>query len=139
VTTQNGLLFVDEYTRIVAAPPDRTWTVLHQYVDRLTSPSSSSLHRLPFRILGTVPRSGFEVVDTEPPREIVLGGRHRFSTYRLVFHVEPEGDGSRLRAVTYAAFPGPHGWAYRTLLMVSTGHRRAVERMLRTVAGQAER
>ena len=87
----------------------------------------------------TVPRSGFEVIATDPPCEVVLGGRHRFSTYRLVFRVEPDDDRSRLSALTYAAFPGLHGRAYRTGLMLSTGHRRATQHMLRTVARGAER
>jgi hypothetical protein len=134
VTARDGIPFVDEYTRVVAAPPDRTWAALERYVDRLTSSSHSVL----FRVLGTVPRSGFVVVGTDPGHELVLGGRHRFSTYRLVFRVEPEGDGSRLHALTYAEFPGVRGRAYRTMLMVSTGHRRATENMLRTVARRAE-
>jgi hypothetical protein len=134
VTARDGIPFVDQYTRVVAAPPDRTWAALERYVDRLTSSSHSVL----FRVLGTVPRSGFEVVETEPGHELVLGGRHRFSTYRLVFRVEPVGDASRLHALTYAEFPGVRGRAYRTMLMVSTGHRRATENMLRTVARRAE-
>ena len=85
-----------------------------------------------------MPRSGFEVVGTDPPRELALGGRHRFSTYRLVFRVDPEGAGSRLRALTYAVFPGVRGRAYRSALMLSTGHRRATENMLATVARRAE-
>jgi hypothetical protein len=134
VTSSAGLPFVDEHTRGVAAPTDRTWASLEEYVARLTAAS----HGVLFRVLGTVPRSGFEVVGTDPPREIVLGGRHRFSTYRLVFRVEPEGDGSRLAALTYAAFPGLHGRAYRTMLMLSTGHRRATQQMLARVAHAAE-
>ena len=86
-----------------------------------------------------MPRSGFEVAVADPPHEIVLVGRHRFSTYRLVFRVEPDGGGSRLSALTYADFPGLRGRAYRTMLMVSTGHRRATQNMLRAVAQRAER
>ena len=129
-----GLPFVDEHTRAVSASPGRTWEALEEYVDRLTTAS----HGVLFRVLGTVPRSGFEVVDTDSLHEIVLAGRHRFSTYRLVFRVEPEGEGSRLHALTYAAFPGPHGRAYRAMLVLSTGHRRATQNMLRTVARGAE-
>ncbi len=135
VTTPPELPFVDEHARSVAATPERTWAALHDYVERLTTSS----HGVLFRVLGTVPRSGFEVVESAPPHEIVLAGRHRFSTYRLVFRVDTEGDASRMRALTYAVFPGPHGWAYRTLLMLSTGHARATRGMLRTVAKRAER
>lgn len=135
MTSPDRLPFVDQYARGVAATPERTWAALEEYVDRLTTSSHSIL----FRVLGTVPRSGFEVVETAPGHEVVLGGRHRFSTYRLVFRVEPDGDGSRLHALTYAAFPGLHGRAYRTGLMLSTGHRRATQHMLATVARRAER
>jgi hypothetical protein len=69
---------------------------------------------------------------------VELAGRHRFSTYRLVFRVEPAAGGSRLHALTYATFPGLHGRAYRTALMVSTGHARATRGMLRSVARSAE-
>jgi hypothetical protein len=128
------LPFVDEHARAVAAPPDRTWAALDDYVARLTTLP----HGLLWRLLGTVPRSGFEVVATDAPREVTLGGRHRFSTYRLVFRVAPDGDGCRLHALTYAAFPGVRGRAYRTVLMLSTGHRRATRRMLQQVAHGAE-
>lgn len=134
MTSSPDLPFVDEYSRAVAAAPELTWAALDGYVERLTTSS----HGLLFRLLGTVPRSGFEVVGTDPPRELALGGRHRFSTYRLVFRVDPEGAGSRLRALTYAVFPGVRGRAYRSALMLSTGHRRATENMLATVARRAE-
>jgi hypothetical protein len=126
--------FVDEHARVVAATPDRTWLALQRYVDGMTTAS----HPVLGRILGTDPRSGFEVVRADPPREIVLGGRHRFSTYRLVFRVDPEGSASRLRALTYAAFPGLHGRVYRAGLMLSTGHARATRGMLRAIARHAE-
>jgi hypothetical protein len=136
--TAPDLPFVDEHTRDVAVPPDRTWAVLSDYVVRLTTSPHGGLSGVLFRVLGTVPRSGFEVVASDPPREVVLAGRHRFSTYRLVFRVEPAAGGSRLHALTYAAFPRLRGRAYRTALMVSRGHARATRGMLRTVADRAE-
>jgi hypothetical protein len=129
-----NLPFVDEHTHDVAAPPDRTWAALSDYVVAMTSRP----HLLLFRVLGTVPRSGFEIVASDPPREVVLGGRHRFSAYRLVFRVEPAEGGSRLHALTYAVFPGLRGRAYRSALMVSGGHARATRAMLQAVARRAE-
>jgi hypothetical protein len=134
MTEPPDLPFVDEYAVDVAAAADRTWAAVHDYATRL----SSTPHALLGRLLGTVPRSGFEVVGSDPPQEIVLGGRHRFSTYRLVFRVDPHGGRTRVRAVTYAVFPGLHGWAYRTGLILSTGHRRATQGMLRRIADRAE-
>ena len=125
--------FVDEHALAVAATAEQTWAALRDYVAALTTKP----HALLGPVLGTVPRSGFEVVEQDPPHEIVLAGRHRFSTYRLVFRVEPDGTGSRLRALTYADFPGLAGRLYRTGLMVSTGHARATRAMLRAVARHA--
>lgn len=132
------LPFVDAYSRSVAATPAHTWEALEHHVERMTTSTRGVLHGVLFRVLGTEPRSGFEVVETEPLREVVLGGRHRFSTYRLVFRVEPDNDGALLSALTYAEFPGLRGRAYRTALMVSTGHRRAAQKILAGVARRAE-
>lgn len=131
-----GLPFVDEHAVAVSASRERTWAVLRSYVDGLVT----ARHRLLSPVLGTRPRSGFAVHSERPGHEVVLAGRHRFSTYRLVFRVEETAGepGSRLSALTYAVFPGLRGWAYRTMLMVSTGHARATTRMLRAVARRAE-
>jgi hypothetical protein len=134
VTTSAGLPFVDEHTREVAATPEQTWAALEDYVAAMTSAPHAVLGPL----LGTHPRSGFAVAGSDPPREIVLGGRHRFSTYRLVFRVAPTDAGSRLSALTYAAFPGLQGWLYRTGLLVTTGHARATRGMLRSIGRRAE-
>jgi hypothetical protein len=42
-------------------------------------------------------------------------------------------------AVTYAAFPGPRGFAYRTLVIGSRGHAVAVHRMLSAIRHAALR
>jgi len=128
-----GLPFVDEHILAVDATVQQTWVALLEYVETMTT----APHALLSHVLGTVPRSGFEVVGSDPPHEVVLAGRHRFSTYRLVFRVDPDGPASRLRALTYAAFPGLRGRLYRTGLMMTTGHARATRGMLRTVARRA--
>jgi hypothetical protein len=129
-----GLPFVDEHTRAVAATPDQTWAALESYVAGMTS----APHAVLGPVLGTHPRSGFAVAESDPPREIVLEGRHRFSTYRLVFRIASTGGGSRLSALTYAAFPGLKGRLYRTGLMVTTGHARATRFMLWSIGRRAE-
>jgi hypothetical protein len=133
--TTDPLPFLDAHERAVAASQEQTWAALRQYVDRLIGSS----HQLVTWVLGTVPRNGFEVSEEDPPTAIALEGRHRFATYRLVFQVSPEKDGTTLRALSYARFPGLRGTAYRTMLMRSTGHVRGVRHMLRAIADRAER
>ena len=85
----------------------------------------------------TIP--GFRVARSDPPREIALEGRHRFSRYRLTFEIEPRGSGSRIRAVTHADFPGVRGSLYRALVVGSGGHRIVTRRILNSIARRAER
>ncbi len=82
---------------------------------------------------------GFHVARTDPPRELALEGRHRFSRYRLTFEIEPRGAGSRIRAVTHAEFPGLRGRLYRALVVGSGGHRIMTRKVLRSIARRAER
>lgn len=126
------LPYVDEHALLVAAPVASVWAALGSYVDgRLATGRGSALTR----VLGTSPASGFGVAERVPAERIALVGRHRFSRYRLVFTVAPTGDGAtRLGATTYAAFPGPHGAAYRLLVIGLGPHALATRRMLASVA-----
>jgi hypothetical protein len=83
--------------------------------------------------------AGFHVARTEPPRELALEGRHRFSRYRLSFEIEPRGARTRIRAVTHAEFPGVRGRLYRVLVVGSGGHRIMTRRVLKSIARRAER
>ena len=77
---------------------------------------------------------GFRVVTAIPGHELVLEGRHRFSSYALTFRIEaPASDRTELRAETRATFPGPHGRVYRLLVIRSGAHVVAVRRMLDAV------
>ncbi len=81
---------------------------------------------------------GFTVERSLRPSSLELSGRHRFSRYALVFELDETGeDGCRLRARTYAEFPGLAGRAYRTLVIGSGGHRLVVRRLLRDIAVRA--
>jgi hypothetical protein len=87
-------------------------------------------------LLGTDPPGGFVVAEEIPNERLAMAGRHRFSRYLLVFDLSAAGslDGeTTVTAKTYAAFPGPHGFAYRTLVIGSRGHAVAVHRMLRSI------
>jgi hypothetical protein len=86
----------------------------------------------------TVP--GFAVTEADPPRLLILRGRHRFSRYELRFELDPLKRGCvEVHAKTSATFPGVHGRIYRALVIGSGGHRVAVRRMLTSIALRAER
>jgi hypothetical protein len=128
------LPFVDEHSVLVTASPDRTWVALTSYVDgRLATGHSSWLTRL----LGASPVSGFAVASRVEEERVDLEGRHRFSRYRLVFTLTGAGP-TTVTATTYAAFPGPHGRAYRLLVIGSRAHVVATRRMLDAVRRRAE-
>ncbi len=129
------LPFVDEHALTVRAAEEETWPALVGYATAL----SRSGHPVLSRLLGTVPASGFEIVETRPHRDVTLAGRHRFATYRLVLGVAPDGTGARLTAGTYARFPGVRGRMYRALLMRTGAHPVATRRMLREIGRRVRR
>ena len=66
-------------------------------------------------------------------------GRHRFSSYALIFRLDRVGpDESRLRAETRAEFPGVSGGIYRFLVIGTRGHLVAVRRLLSTIKHRSE-
>jgi hypothetical protein len=82
---------------------------------------------------------GFTAAAVETGHTLALRGRHRFSKYELHFELEPVPGGlTRLRALTWAAFPGLSGHLYRAAVIGSGGHRVAVRRILGKVAYRAE-
>jgi hypothetical protein len=82
--------------------------------------------------------SGFAVEEVRPGEVLSLRGSHRFARYRLDFELAPaDGGRSRLRARSWAEFPGLGGAVYRTLVIRSGGHRLIVRRLLRQVATAA--
>lgn len=141
------LPFVDEHSVDVAAPPDAVWRA----ISRTMGGGSSLPMRAIATVLGTDPRTasgqrlvvgstipGFRVTAAVPGERVVFSGRHRFSAYELVYELASHETGTRVRALTYARFPGPLGLGYRALVIGSRGHRIAVRRMLRSIARAAE-
>lgn len=135
-----ALPFVDEHRLLVPAPPAVVWPALAAHVAGMRGAGALA------RVLGTSPRRasgvplepgatvpGFAVTAAEPERLVRLSGRHRFSRYALTFTLAAAPGGTVLGARTDAAFPGPHGRAYRLLVISSGAHRLAVARMLRDV------
>ena len=124
------LPFVDENRITVEAPTEVAWRGLRRFVERMLVANDG---RLITRLLGTHPSAGFEVSEEAPERRLVLTGRHRFSRYALVFELDPHGQQTVVRALTYARFPGPHGRVYRGLVIGTRLHVVATRRLLGSI------
>jgi hypothetical protein len=144
--------YIDEYATSVAAGPERTWSALRSVLRSQLSgaagaPLVKALGVAPAHAAGdwsgeldgaTLP--GFAVAQSTPHSRLELRGRHRFSRYALIFELDDTGTGTtRLRARTYAEFPGARGRAYRALVIGTRAHRVVVHRLLRRVAQRATR
>jgi hypothetical protein len=143
------LPYIDEHARAIGATRERAWAALiatMRGLDRAVPAAVAGPWGLePARAQGdwrTTPQPGdslpgFAVERSQPPRELALRGRHRFSRYALVFELDGDATGCMLRARSYAEFPGLKGRAYRALVIGSGGHRVMVRRLLRDVARRA--
>ncbi|MGW1927214.1 hypothetical protein ACWCQ0_51920, partial [Streptomyces massasporeus] len=92
------LPWVDEHVVVVDAGVDEVWARLLVKVGRSLSTAGGARYA---RVVGAVPREtggvrplgvgsefpGFRVARLVPGRELALEGRHRFSSYSLVFRV----------------------------------------------------
>ena len=148
--TVSELPLLDEHSVEIAAPAINVWTALLETLDESFSGRIGTIYaRLvgceepaasgPRPLAGGSTITGFRVTSSVPERELVLEGRHRFSSYRLTFRLEDAGAGfSRLSAESRAIFPGSHGRLYRLLVVSSGGHVVAVRRMLASVRRRAE-
>jgi hypothetical protein len=125
------LPYIDEHVVRVDAPRELVWAALQRYTTSLLRNGE----RNPLLVLlGPEPRAGFAIAESDEPRRIILVGRHRFSRYRLVFELtDAPGDGTLVRARSYAAFPGLHGRAYRALVIGTRLHVVATNHMLRAI------
>ncbi len=119
------LPYIDEHATTVEANREETWSALLRVMCR--DPHDPS----------TVP-IGFVVDEARAPERFALKGRHPFAVYRLVFELDEESaHRTRLRALTWAAFPGVHGKVYRALVIGTGAHRIAVRGMLKRIAARA--
>ncbi|ORW66832.1 SRPBCC family protein [Mycolicibacter senuensis] len=138
----DDLPYIDEHTVDVAAPRQLVWSGLRRYVESLLD----GAERNPLvALLGPQPRAGFAVAESVEQQRLSLTGRHRFSRYRLVFALSDAPDGgTRVHALSYAAFPGLRGRVYRGLVIGTRLHVVATNYMLhgiraaaRTVPGES--
>ena len=143
--TDSDVPFVDEHDVMIDVPAEVVWESLVQQVSGLfgghLAPRYARAVGCDDQSIGgprplaqgsTLP--GFHVETFASPSELVLAGRHRFSTYVLRFQVEAiSPTRSRLRAETRAAFPGVAGGIYRLAVIGTGGHAVAVRRILTQV------
>ena len=141
--------FVDEHSVVINAPAEAVWETLVLQVSGLFGGGLAPRYarvvgcddrtaggRRPLAEGSTMP--GFHVEVFTPPSELILAGRHRFSTYVLRFRVEAiHTTQSRLRAETRAAFPGLAGGLYRLAVIGTGGHKVAVRKILTRVKRSA--
>jgi hypothetical protein len=143
------LPYIDEHWTSVDATPERTWAALTAVGAELRGPAgplgwllrpqpavASRDWSAGVEAGATLP--GFVVEQACPPSRLVLAGRHRFSRYALIFELKDTGlDRTRIRARSWAAFPGALGRSYRALVVGSGAHRMVVRRLLRRIEGRA--
>jgi hypothetical protein len=123
------LPYIDEHAITVEANREEAWSALLRVMCR--DPRDPS----------TVP-TGFVLEEARAPGRFALKGRHPFAVYRLVFELvsEPSEQAphrTRMRAQTWADFPGIHGKVYRALVIGTGGHRIVVRKMLKRIAAAA--
>jgi hypothetical protein len=144
------LPYLDEHATVIEAGVDDVWAALLETLDRAFSgaaaaayaravgctPSTASGER-PLGPGSTIP--GFQVITASPHHELVLAGRHRFSSYALIFRLDEVGPRrSRLCAESRAAFPAVLGRLYRLLVVGTGGHVLGVRRLLAAIRRRSE-
>jgi hypothetical protein len=140
---------IDEHRISVDVSADKAWPFVIAVFERLTTrPAWRTLAMAlrckpdhatgsPDTIGASVP--GFRVMRCVAPTEWRLEGEHLFSLYSLTFRITPlDSDHCRVSAETSAVFPGPHGAAYRALVIGTGGHVIGVRRILRRIKIEAE-
>lgn len=147
--TISALPRIDEHTTLVQADVDDVWEALCETLENAFGRPRAARYA---RLVGVADRTasgprplaegsafpGFRVAAARPGRELVLTGRHHFSTYALIFRLDQTGDGHvRLRAESRARFPGPGGALYRLLVIGTGAHATGVRQMLATVRRRA--
>ena len=146
-TVTTVLPYIDEHSVVVRVDdPGRVWEALGERIGRLWR-----VPDIPARILRAEPAvragevlhagstiPGFAIVRSEPTRELVMEGSHRFSSYSLTFRLVSDGVNTTLSAETRAAFPGASGRIYRGLVIGSRGHLVLVRGFLRAVRDRAQ-
>lgn len=137
---------IDEHEILIAGPPAVVWRALTAQLAAWNTRDARTYARIvgasPGHAIGVFPSigssvPGFGVSEADPPRRLVLVGRHHFSRYALVFLIEPQQNGVLMRARSHAEFPGARGSLYRLAVIHSGAHRIVTRRLLRQVRSTA--
>jgi hypothetical protein len=151
VPPKSQLPRIDQHSTLIAAPAGPVWEALLRVAEGSTGGPTAARYARLIRCADTEPSGprplaegssfpGFHVEVADRERELALAGSHHFSDYALVFRLDDlGGDGTRLRAETRAAFPGPLGQIYKTAVIRTRGHVLVVNRMLAATKRRAER
>lgn len=149
-TKGDQLPFIDEHSTVIASGVDDVWPALLETLERTFSRAGAARYARavgcadsttsgPWPLVAGSSLPGFRVVVAVPGSELVLEGRHRFSSYALIFHLEQIGvDRSRLTAESRATFPGLTGVCYRLLVIGTGGHVVGIRRLLSAVRRRSE-
>jgi hypothetical protein len=113
-------------------------TVRSAFSGPLATTYARAIRSVPWRPSGPLTAgatiAGFRITEFTEPAVLTLEGQHLFSRYALSFALSPHPTGgSRLAAESRAEFPGPHGAAYRLLVISSGFHARGVRHLLTSV------
>jgi len=145
------LPYLDEHETAIEAGVGDVWAALLETLDGAFSGAAAAIYA---RAVGCSPSSatgarplaqgstipGFRVITASPGHELVLAGRHCFSSYALIFRLDEVGPRrSRLCAESRAAFPAVRGRLYRLLVVGTGGHVLSVRRLLAAIRRRSER
>ncbi|MFI6996872.1 hypothetical protein [Nocardia sp. NPDC050175] len=142
------LRLVDDQSVVINAPSAVVWRELGAVIGRAGSRGVELGGRLlrlrpaaaagdPLFVGSALP--GFAIVRADPQRELALTGRHRFSTYAVIFHLATEGEQTTLRAETHADFPGMAGRLYKAAVIDTRLGTLGTRALLRMVQRRAQR
>jgi hypothetical protein len=129
------LPFIDEHAIDIAAPVEDVWdaalATFHRSLSGIGWSAVAAVLGCDPSLAAPIP--GFRIVEEDRPRLLVLRGRHRFARYGIVVRVDAAPGGARCRLESRAAFPGPHGAAYRLAVIGTGAHAVAVRHLLKSI------
>jgi len=144
------LPFVDEHATEIPASRSAVWEAVRSVVRRDLGGAPPKLFLDVWQLQPRTRRGdwtgsvevgdtlpGFAVREATPGERLELRGQHRFSRYALILELDEIAGGTRVRAQTWAEFPGILGRGYRAMVIGTRMHRLVTRTLLRRVAERA--